>query len=96
MLNLKQQELVTEFVDDVQKRFPEVEFLEVTPSPENSNDLWINVTSPEDEDREIELIEYSAGKTVDILLDYGYHMLVMPMPKSNGTKEQHAPSALRQ
>jgi hypothetical protein len=78
MLNLKQEELIRELVKDIQKQFPEVKFMNVTFSPENPNELWIRVTAPEDEDREIELAEYGANKTIDILTDYGYHMLVMP------------------
>lgn len=88
MLNFKQQELIEKFVADVQSRFPEVEFLGTSPSPENPNDLWIEVTAPEDEDREIALIEFGANKTIDILLGYGYHMLIMPSPKPNGAKAQ--------
>lgn len=45
---------------------------------EDPESLWIRVTSPEDEDRRSELIEYACDKTMDILMDYGYHMLVMP------------------
>ena len=37
--------------------------------------------TPEDEDREIALREYGNDKATDILLDYGYHMLVMPTRK---------------
>ena len=52
--------------------------MSVTESPENSNDLWINVTAPEDEDREIELMEFASDKEADILVDYGYRIAVMP------------------
>jgi hypothetical protein len=48
MINLKQEELINEFVEYIQKKFPEVQLINVTPSPENPNDLWINVTYPED------------------------------------------------
>ncbi len=86
MFNLKQREIIEKLVEDIQKRFPEVEFIDVTPSPENPNDLWINVTAPEAEVREFELMEFAADKTTDILLNYGYHMLVMPddTPRENG------------
>lgn len=47
-------------------------------SAENPSTLWIKVTAPEDEDREIEMREFASDKVLDILLDYGYHMLVMP------------------
>jgi len=40
------------------------------------------MTAPEDEDREIKLRRFGSEKATDILLDYGYHMLVMPRRKS--------------
>ncbi len=78
MINFKQEELIEELVNHVRKKFPEVSFIGVTESPEDPESLWIRVTAPEDENRESELMEYSADKSMDILLDYGYHMLVMP------------------
>lgn len=78
MINFKQKELIHSFFSSVKERFPEVEFLNVTESPENPADLWINITEPENEDREIELIEFAGDKTADILLDYGYYISVMP------------------
>ncbi|MCP4106840.1 MAG: hypothetical protein GY749_15095 [Desulfobacteraceae bacterium] len=78
MINFKQEELIENLVGYVIEKFPEVKFISVTESPEDPESLWIRVTAPQDEDRESELIEYSADKSMDILLDYGYHMLVMP------------------
>ncbi len=40
--------------------------------------IKINVTAPENDEREIELIEFTGDIITDILPDYGYHMLVMP------------------
>jgi len=79
MMNFKQEELIQELLDTVKAKFPEVEFISVTESPEDPADLWVNVTAPEDEDREDELMEFACDKTTDILIDYGYHMLIMPM-----------------
>lgn len=78
MINFKQEELIEEVVNYVREKFPEVRFIGISESPEDPADLWIRVTAPEDEDRELELTEYACDKTMDILLDYGYHMLVMP------------------
>lgn len=77
-LNFKQEELIENLIKDIQKKFPEVELIDVVPSAETDRTLWIEVTRPDDEDREIELREYASEKTMNILLDYGYHMLVMP------------------
>ncbi|MDM8525720.1 hypothetical protein QUF80_20300 [Desulfococcaceae bacterium HSG8] len=38
----------------------------------------MNVTRPADDDRMIGLLEFSGEKTTDILMDYGYHISVMP------------------
>ncbi len=78
-INFKQQELIDRFIEALKENFPETEFVDVTESPENPNDLWINVTEVKDEDREIELIKFCGEKSADILMDYGYHMLVMPV-----------------
>jgi len=72
MVNFKQKELIRAFFHSIKKKFPEVEFVSVTEIPENPADLWINITEPDDEDRELELIEFSGEKTTDMLLDYGY------------------------
>jgi len=77
-INSKQEQLIEEFQEDIKKHFPDVSFIEVTESCENPADLWIHVTRPEDDDREIELVEFFGEKTADILMDYGYYMLLMP------------------
>ncbi|QTA85285.1 hypothetical protein [Desulfonema magnum] len=78
-INSKQQELIRGLVELLEENFPEIEFIDVTESPENPNDLWVNVTRPYDEDRELELSEFFGDKCTDILMDYGYHILVMPI-----------------
>ena len=77
-MNFKQEELIDELMIQIQERYPEVELIRVTESPESASTLWIEVTAPEDEDRRIEMREFGSDKVTDILLDYGYHMLVMP------------------
>ena len=86
MVNFKQEELIRRLVKNVQKKFPEVKFINVTISPENPNDLWVNVTAPESEEREFELREYSADLSMDILLDYGYHISISPTPNPESAK----------
>ena len=77
-INFKQEELIDELVNTLRIKFPEIELINITESPEDSESLWINITAPKDEDIEIELREFASDKTTDILLDYGYHMLIMP------------------
>lgn len=82
MINFKQLELIESLLQAVKEKYPEIEFINVTESPEDPADLWINVTAPEDEDREIELSEFTSQLSTDILQDYGY--LILVMPRSNG------------
>lgn len=76
-MNFKQQELIDRLFQAVKEKYPEVKFLNVTESPEDPADLLLNVTAPEDEDRELELSEFSSKLSTDILQDYGYLILVM-------------------
>ncbi|QTA83733.1 Uncharacterized protein dnl_61480 [Desulfonema limicola] len=80
-INFKQEELIKNLMKSVKRKFPEVELINVSESPEDSESLWILVSTPKDEDKEIELRAFASDKTTDILIDYGYHMLVMPTRK---------------
>ncbi len=84
MINFKQKEIIRKLFNAVKEKFPEIEFISVTEGPENPADLWINVTAPEDEEREDELIEFAGDKITDILLDYGYYFLLMPRKNTEG------------
>ncbi|MDM8522866.1 hypothetical protein QUF80_05780 [Desulfococcaceae bacterium HSG8] len=81
MINFRQEELIDELINQIREKYPETELVGITQSPEDPESLWIRVTAPEDEDRKIELREFGNEKAADILLDYGYHMLVMPSRK---------------
>ena len=81
MMNFKQEELIEELMNQVKKKFPEVGLIKIMESCEDPESLWIEVTAPEDADREMELREFAGDKATDIFLDYGYHMLVIPIPK---------------
>ncbi len=80
-LNFKQEELIEELMNDIREKFPEVGLIDITESPDDPESLWINVTAPEDEDTMMNLIDFSGDKLTDILLNYGYHMLIMPRKK---------------
>ncbi len=78
MTNFKQQQLADDFFQSVKSKFPEIQLINITPSPEDPRDLWINITAPADEDREFELMDWVSEKSADILLEYGYSILVLP------------------
>ena len=79
MMNFKQEELIEKLISQIKKKFPEVKLIKIMESCEDPESLWIEVTAPKDEDRDIELREYAGDKVFDIFMDYGYHMLVMPI-----------------
>jgi hypothetical protein len=66
MINFKQEELIEGLMDQLKQRFPEVVLIDVVEGPEDPETLWIRVMSPEDEDREIELMEFSGDLVTDI------------------------------
>ena len=78
MMNIRQQQLVNELFETVQAQFPEIALLNVSSSPENPQDLWVNVTAPPDEAREGALLDIASERSLDILLNYGYSILIMP------------------
>jgi hypothetical protein len=86
MINFKQEELAQELFSVLKNRFPEIGLINVTESPANYSDVWVNITAPQDEDREIELIELAGEKTTDILLDYGYYISIMTRRKTPQTQ----------
>ncbi|MGH7495111.1 MAG: hypothetical protein ACREOO_22295 [bacterium] len=86
MTNFKQQQLIDEYLKAINEKFPEVQFISVSESPEDPADLWLNVTTPPDEDRELELLEFTGDKSTDILLDYGYQILVMPRSQEEAAR----------
>ncbi len=78
MINFKEKELVNDFFKTAKKKFPEIELVNITRSPDDANHIWINVSVPNNEDRLIELTEFSSEKGHEILLDYGYWISIIP------------------
>ncbi|MFQ5632768.1 MAG: hypothetical protein ACE5I1_28705 [bacterium] len=78
-LNNKQEELIEQLVKEIETKFPDVKFVGVSPHPESENSLWLDFTKPDDEERMLDIIEYTGVRSMDILEEYGYHFLVMPV-----------------
>lgn len=87
MINFKQQELAEKLFASLRAEFPEIELISFEESPPGGADIWVNITAPEDEDWEIELIESAGIKTTDILLDYGYYISIMTRQHARNAKE---------
>lgn len=78
-LNDKQEELIAQLAKEIEEKFPDIKFVDVVPSPESENTLWLHFTDPGSDDRFMEIAEYASERTMDILLDYGYHLVVLPV-----------------
>lgn len=76
--NHKQAELMEQLAREIEERFPEVKFVGAMQSPEGENTLWLHFTKPDNDDRFIAMSEYAGRREMDILLDYGYHFVVLP------------------
>jgi hypothetical protein len=76
MINAKQIELGRLLFDKLKQKFPELEMVDMTESYEDPNHLWVNVLLPEDEEREIAIREMASEISMDILLEYGYHITI--------------------
>ncbi len=78
-LNPKQEELLKLLVHEIETKFADIKFVNALQSPEGENSWWLRFTKPETDERFIEIGEYTSERTTDILLDYGYHFVVLPV-----------------
>jgi hypothetical protein len=76
MTNFKQIELAEGLFNKLKVKFPEIELVNITEGPENPDSLRVRIIMPEDDDRRILLREMAAEISTDILLDYGYDILI--------------------
>ncbi len=74
--NLKQQELLADFIARIQERFPAAEFQHITPSAEDSRDVWVHFLI-HDNDESLMLRSFAAELSIDMLVQYGYSLAAM-------------------
>jgi len=79
MINFKQIELSNMLFEKLANRFPDLKLVGITESPESQNGIWVNVTMPKDEDKEEQIYDMASEISVDILLDYGYDIIIFGM-----------------
>lgn len=77
-INYKQKQLVDELFNKVRSKYPEIEFKNLDVSPDDSEHIWINVIANMDEDEEINMRHYASELAVDMLINYGYRISIMP------------------
>ncbi len=76
MINEKQAELSHKLYKQLKQKFPEIELADICESPISPDSIWVNIIYPEDEDREIEMQELAGKISYDILVKYGYHIII--------------------
>lgn len=77
-INMKQQQLINELFDKVHAEYPEITFKSLEVSPDDPDHIWVIVSADMDEDREIIMTEYAANLEIDILMNFGYAISIMP------------------
>ncbi|MFY7997497.1 MAG: hypothetical protein ACOVSW_02725 [Candidatus Kapaibacteriota bacterium] len=75
-LNLKQQELLENYIAQLQERFPSIEVQGITPSAEDPADIWVHIFVTDD-DPDGAISAFAAEMNIDILVNYGYSISVM-------------------
>ena len=75
-MNLKERELSNQLFTTLKQQFPEIYLVEIMESPVQADSIRVRMIMPEDEDREIEIREKASEISTNILLDYGYHILI--------------------
>jgi hypothetical protein len=87
MINFKQMELSQGLFGQLQKRFPEVELVEIVESPVSQESIRVRLIKPADDNRRIELSELAGEISTEILLNYGYHIIISSASKSERKRD---------
>lgn len=82
MMNLKEIELSNQIFATLKQQFPEIDLVEIVESPIQRDSVRVRIVMPEDEDREISMREKASEISTDILLEYGYHILISSASRS--------------
>jgi hypothetical protein len=77
-MNYKQEQLINELFEKVKAKYPEIVFKDLSVSPDDPDNIWINIVADMDEDRENELMNYCSSLECEIEEKYGYAFSVMP------------------
>jgi hypothetical protein len=75
-MNSKQMELSQMLFNQLKAQFPEIELVSIVESPIYRDSIWVNIVKPENDDRRLELNELAANISTDILMDYGYDIMI--------------------
>lgn len=76
MLDSKQKELSKNLYNELKTRFPEIGLVEIVESPFEEGEVWMRVIPPLDSQKESQFSHVAAEMATDILVDYGYNILI--------------------
>ena len=76
-INHKQQELIDEMFIKVKEKYPEIVYKNLEVSPDDPDHIWVIATADMDEDREIEMMSFTAELEIQTLMDYGYAISIL-------------------
>ena len=82
-MNWKQEELAQELLEYVKKKFPHITFLGYWERPDGM--VYIEVASPYDDG--IEIIEYAGERSVEMLIDTGQQVMILPYDNATDMAE---------
>jgi hypothetical protein len=77
-INIKQKQLIDELFNKVKNKYPGIVLKNLETSPDDQEHIWVNVITDLDKDEVIEMRQYASQLEVDILMDYGYMISIMP------------------
>ena len=77
-MNYKQEQLVKELFDNVKLKYPEIVFKDLSVSPDDPDNIWINIIADMKEDREMEMMHFCSSLECEIEEKFGYAISVMP------------------
>ncbi len=74
-MNLKQKELSHHLFARLKQRFPEVRFAGIEENPNDPDTIWVNMVTPQKDDRYLAFVKFSSKLSSDILDNFGYHIM---------------------
>ncbi|OQY52816.1 MAG: hypothetical protein DRR08_15215 [Candidatus Parabeggiatoa sp. nov. 2] len=73
--------------DKLKAQFPEIELVSIVESPFQRDSIWVNIILQEDDDRDIALTELAGEISTDILMDYGYDIMISSATRAEAEKK---------
>lgn len=73
----KARQLAMTLFEETKKRFPEIEFIDIEPHPEQHRRFWINVKAKMSEERAMAMSDFVAEMAIEIIIKHRYSFAIM-------------------